>query len=50
MTDLRVTLNYSPHHGTNIGPKETPAVCVCRSDPEGVTLQSRGAQSQVTES
>jgi hypothetical protein len=41
MTDLSVTLKYNPHHRTNIGPKETPAVRVYRSDPEGVTLQIR---------
>jgi hypothetical protein len=41
MTDRRVTLKYNPHHRTNIGPKETPAVRVYRSDPEGVTLQIR---------
>jgi hypothetical protein len=41
MTDLSVTLKYNPHHRTNIGPKEMPAVRVYRSDPEGVTLQIR---------
>ena len=41
MTDLRVTLKYGPQHRTNIGPKATPAVRVCRLDPEGVTLQIR---------
>jgi hypothetical protein len=41
MTDLTVTLKYSPHHRTNIGLKGTPAVRVYRSDPEGVTLQIR---------
>jgi hypothetical protein len=41
MTDHSVTLKYNPHHRTNIGPKETPAVRVYRSDPEGVTLQIR---------
>jgi hypothetical protein len=37
MTERSVTLKYNPHHRTNIGPKETPAVRVYRSDPEGVT-------------
>jgi hypothetical protein len=41
MTERSVTLKYHPHHRTNIGPKDTPAVRVCRSDPEGVTLQIR---------
>ena len=41
MTDHSVTLKYNPHHRTNIGPKEMPAVRVYRSDPEGVTLQIR---------
>jgi hypothetical protein len=41
MTERSVTLKYNPHHRTNIGPKETPAVRVYRSDPEGVTLQIR---------
>jgi hypothetical protein len=41
MTDRSVTLRYNPHHRTNIGPKETPAVRVYLSDPEGVTLQIR---------
>jgi hypothetical protein len=41
MTDCSVTLKYNPQHRTNIGHKETPAVRVCRSDPEGVTLQIR---------
>jgi hypothetical protein len=41
MTDLTVTLKYNPHHRTNIGPKEMPAVRVYRSDCEGVTLQIR---------
>jgi len=41
MTDRSVTLKYNPHHRTNIGPKEMPAVRVYRSDPEGVMLQIR---------
>ena len=41
MTERSVTLKYNPHHRTNIGPKETPAVRVYRSDPQGVTLQIR---------
>ena len=41
MTERSVTLKYNPHHRSNIGPKETPAVRVYRSDPEGVTLQIR---------
>ena len=41
VSDLSVTLKYNPHHRTNLGPKEMPAVRVYRSDPEGVTLQIR---------
>ena len=41
MTDLRVTLKYGPQHRTNAGARATPAVRVCRMDPEGVTLQIR---------
>jgi hypothetical protein len=41
MTDLSVTLKYNPQRRTNIGPKNTPAVRVYHSDPEGVTLQIR---------
>ena len=41
MTERSITLKYNPHRRTNIGPKETPAVRVYRSDPEGVTLQIR---------
>ena len=41
MVDHSITLKYNPHHRTNIGPKEMPAVRVYRSDPEGVTLQIR---------
>ena len=39
MTDHSVTLKYNPQHRTNTGRKAMPAVRVCRSDPEGITLQ-----------
>jgi len=39
MTDHSVTLKYNPQHRTHTGRKATPAVRVCRSDPEGITLQ-----------
>jgi hypothetical protein len=39
MSDHSVILKYNPQHRTNTGRKATPAVRVCRSDPEGITLQ-----------
>ena len=39
MSDHSVILKYNPQHRTNTGCKATPSVRVCRSDPEGITLQ-----------
>jgi len=39
MTDHSIALKYNPQHRTNIGRKAAPAVRVCSSDLEGITLQ-----------
>ena len=39
MTDRSIVLKYNPQYTTNTGCKAAPAVRVCRSDLEGVTLQ-----------
>jgi hypothetical protein len=41
MTDRSIPLKYNPQHRTIVGRKATPAVCVYRADPEGITLQIR---------